>query len=637
MGQHPKSDESSQYPSLRGEGAPRATRRSDSERALWQEFLQAGNVQDFCRSWLPIQCRTLPRVQCAMVLLGPPEEGPFTPAAIWPHDRHDVTHLAGTAQRSLRERRGLVVDSSPSTGPDESSPEGYQVAYPIEISGRLHGVVVLAVDPFPKERLQAILRQLHWGAAGLEVMVRRAEAAESAEVNRRLQSVLDLVASVAESERFQAAAMGLVTRFATMFECERVSLGFIDGNQVRVSVLSHSAEFGKKTNLMRAIGSAMDEALDQHAVVTYPAREDSALLVTRKHEELARQHGTGEILTIPLESEGRILGGICLERLSGRPFDETTREICEAAAAIVGPIIETKRRDDRWLPQKVRESIALQVNRLLGSGFLTRKVVLGTLAAVVIFFCVARVDYRVTGPTSIEGAIQRVIAAPFNGYVRDASVRPGDVVGKGDLLCLLDDRDLQLEYLKWSSEKKQLVKQYHENMAMRNRAQIRITDAKIEQADAQMSLIQDQLARTRVVAPFEGVVVSGDLSQSLGAPVERGQVLFEIAPLDAYRVIVDVDERDIAEIAVGQTGEMILSSMSGRVHGFSVEKITPVTTAKEGRNYFQVEGSMLEAPEGLRQGMEGIGKIQVGRRMLIWAWTHTAIDWLRLKLWTWWP
>ena len=42
------------------------------------------------------------------------------------------------------------------------------------------------------------------------------------------------------------------------------------------------------------------------------------------------------------------------------------------------------------------------------------------------------------------------------------------------------------------------------------------------------------------------VVVSGDLTQSLGAPLERGQVMLELAPLDAYRVTLQVDERDIA-------------------------------------------------------------------------------------------
>jgi hypothetical protein len=131
--------------------------------------------------------------------------------------------------------------------------------------------------------------------------------------------------------------------------------------------------------------------------------------------------------------------------------------------------------------------------------------------------------------------------------------------------------------------------------------------------------------------------MSGDLSQSLGAPVERGQVLFEVAPLDEYRVIVEVDERDINEIKMGQQSELVLPSMPDQVFPFVIEKITPVSIAEEGRNYFRVEGRILENPERLRPGMEGIGKVTIDRRKLIWVWTHAAVDWLKLQMWRWWP
>jgi hypothetical protein len=35
--------------------------------------------------------------------------------------------------------------------------------------------------------------------------------------------------------------------------------------------------------------------------------------------------------------------------------------------------------------------------------------------------------------------------------------------------------------------------------------------------------------------------------------------------------------------------------------------------------------------------MEGIAKIDAGRRRLLWIWTHELIDWLRLQLWSFLP
>jgi len=633
MAQNPRGRDNDER-TLHPVGGPPEGHGTDPDRILWQQFAEAPTPKAFCQSWLPLQCRMLKGVRCAMVLLGNPDRGPFTPVAVWPDAKMSMNHLTGAAERALKERRGLLIEGDSA---EKTYPQAYHVAYPIEVSDKLHGVVVLEVEQHPKHDVQAVMRQLHWGAAWLEVLIRRTEALKSAEVNERLQSVLDLVASAVEHEDSYEAAMALVTRLATALDCDRVSLGFVSRRHVKVSVLSHTAEFGKQTNLMRAIGSAMDEAMDQHGVVVYPVPPDTTPLVTRAHEELYRQHGAGAILTIPLENKGRFVGGLTLERPADSPFDKATVEACETAAAVVGPILDTKRAEDRWLIRKAAESFATQLKRLLGPGYLVRKLIFILLLALVAFFYFFEVDYRVTAPTSIEGAVQRVVAAPFNGYIKEAPIRAGDLVKQGDVLCLLDDRDLKLERIKWITEREQLIQQYHEAMAKHDRAQIRITRAKIDQAKAQISLLDEQLARTRVMAPFNGVVMSGDLSQSLGAPVERGQVLFEVAPLHEYRVIAEVDERDITEIAVGQRSELIFPSMPREVFPFVVEKITPVSTAKEGRNYFRVEGRMGEASQRLRPGMEGIGKITIDRRRLIWVWTHKAIDWLRLQVWRWFP
>ena len=105
----------------------------------------------------------------------------------------------------------------------------------------------------------------------------------------------------------------------------------------------------------------------------------------------------------------------------------------------------------------------------------------------------------------------------------------------------LDDKDLQLERQKLTSEKDRHRREYRSAMADHERAQVAILSARIAQADAQIRLIDEQLGRMQIVAPLTGIVVSGDLSQSLDAPVERGEVLFEVAPLDAYRLVLQLD------------------------------------------------------------------------------------------------
>jgi multidrug resistance efflux pump len=450
--------------------------------------------------------------------------------------------------------------------------------------------------------------------------------------------VLETIATSVHHQRFQEAVTAVATELASRLRCERVCIGFLRGQHTEVRGVSHSATFGKKANLIRAIEAAMDEAVDQQATVVYPAPAQGPLQVTRSHAELHEQHGRAEISTVPFADGDRLLGAITLEMPSGEPLDAQTLRLCEHAASLLGPILEVKRKDDRWLIGKAVDSYKSQLNKLLGPRNAGLKLGVGTAAALLLFFLFVDGDYRVTADARLEGTVQRVVAAPLAGYVARAEARAGDTVTEGQVMAALDDRDLKLERLKWVSQRSQRQREQSEALAERDRAQAGILAAQIEQADAQIALLDEQLARVAVTAPFDGIVVAGDLSQSLGAPVERGDILFEVAPLDSYRVILEVDERDIGALAQDQTGSLALTGMPEDTLEIRVDKITPISTAEEGRNYFRVEASLLgEPPAALRPGMEGVGKVEAGRRKLIWIWTHKISYWIRMFFWSWWP
>ncbi|NLW35717.1 HlyD family efflux transporter periplasmic adaptor subunit [Syntrophorhabdus aromaticivorans] len=610
---------------------PKSTQAVKETQDLWRRFAEANNPQVFYESWLVLQCTMLKGVRCALLLIGAPDTGPFTPAAVFPNPSYNVTHLAPTAERALKDRRGLAEAVS------DGDTDLHHVAYPIDISGRIHGAVVLEVKGLSSIEVQEAMRQLHWGAAWLEVMLRRAEVFRSQETVERLQKVLDAVAGVIEHDKFRSAAMEFVTGIATKLECDRVSIGFKDDHHVCVAAISHSAEFDKHTNLVATLESVMDEAVDQQAVIIYPLLSDAPPLVTLAHEKLTREHGVSVICTVPLMEGGSLIGGMTLERLTERPFDESTIELVKTVAALAGPILEARRREERGLPAKAAKAAEIQVKKFTGPAHFGLKLAAVLVFVGIIFFTFAKGVHRVKAPTVLEGIVQRSVGAPFNGYVVEAPARPGDVVRQGAMLCRLDDRELTLERLKWWTQREQAEKQYSEAMAKHDRAQVLINEAKMDQAEAQVSLLDEQLSRTKIVAPFDGIVTSGDFSQSLGTPVERGQVLFEVAPLRGYRVIVQVDERDIGWVAIGQKGKLVLPSIPGTAFPLEVTRITPISTAKEGRNYFRVEADLQKTSPRLRPGMEGVAKVGAGHARLIWIWTHDVTEWIRLKIWSWWP
>jgi biotin carboxyl carrier protein len=610
---------------------------SDRDSALWSQLPAEATDENYCASWLSLQCGMIPGVTAGSVLLGSPDRGPYLFAANWPNGQDNKQQLAPTATQALQERSCMIVQRTARPDSNGSSQQWYEVAYPILVANRLYGVAVLKVSARPQAQLQAVLQQLSWGAAWLEVLVHRQNSKAHDAKNERLQMVLDALAPVLEHDKFIEAATALVTDLSVRLMCERVSLGFGDGRDIHVKAMSHSARFGKRANLTRAVEAAMEEASDQETCVIFPPESGTSLQFTRHHQDLAQQHGAGAVCSVPLGREGQIYGVLTFERLADNPFDRATVELCEAIAGLAGPILELKLSEDKSLKKRTLEALRKRMALLLGSGQIAPKMAaIGLLLALALSSAVTA-RYRVPAKTLIEAQTQRVAVAPFNGYIATARVRAGDVVRAGEILATLDNRDLKLEQLKWSSQKEQYEKQYNLAMAQRNAAQVKITAAQVAQADAELSLIDDQLARTHVRAPIDGLVVSGDLSQSIGAPAERGQVLFEVAPLDAYRVILQVDEREAAEVTLGQTGRIALSAFPTTPLDFVVDKITPVSAARDGRNYFRIEAKMDKAPAQLRPGMEGVGKIDIGQRRLIWLWTHRGVDWFRLWIWSWMP
>ena len=191
--------------------------------------------------------------------------------------------------------------------------------------------------------------------------------------------------------------------------------------------------------------------------------------------------------------------------------------------------------------------------------------------------------------------------------------------------------------MRWQSEHERLILKSREAMSKHDPGTSGQLDAQLRQTDAQAALTAEKLARTHLTAPIDGIVVSGDMSQSIGAPVETGKVLFEVAPLDDYRVIVRLDERDIRYARAGQTGQLLLHGMTGDSVNFTIQRVTSVAETDSGHNTFRVEGVLDGQTANLRPGMEGIGKIEVGRHSYAWVWTRSLVDWARMLIWSWTP
>lgn len=584
-------------------------------------------MKKILKTWLSQQCQILPGTTHAVLLAGAPDEGPYDQAYYWPDEQHDHTSLLRVTKAALGNKQA-VVKTRNNTAEETGEPLD-ALACPLFLNGKLFGVVGIEMTSRSQSMQQAMVQQLQAGVKWLETMT----LLQGQTARDQLVNLVDLVAVGLENEKFQAAATEVANELSKRFDCQRVSLGFKRYNRIRVEAISHSTKVEQQSSLVQMLRDAMNEAMDQEATLVYPLQTKDDVLITCCHALLSKSTQDAALCTVPLIKNAKVVGALSLERAKDKPFDNETISQCEQIGLLIGPVLEIRRQEERPIPAKILHAMQTWLGKLFGPKHLPLKSAVAFSLAGLIWLSLASGEMCISSASLLEAEVCRVVVAPQQGHIAEAPVRAGALVRAGEVLATMDDRDLQLELRKWQSQRAQLLKEYRKALASFDRAEIAILNAKRTQAEAQIRLVEQKLERTVLVAPFPGLVIKGDLSQSLGSPVERGEILFEVAQTDSYRVVLEVDDRDIGLISVGQRGKMKLSGLPDQLINLEIKRITPISASEDGRNYFRVEAAMESYSDLMRPGMEGIAKIDVGNAKLLWIWSRRLVGWLQLFAW----
>jgi RND family efflux transporter MFP subunit len=583
-------------------------------------------VEPELKDWLASQCRLIAGCQEGLLVLGSGPNAAGATCAQWPEPgAAPSAPLSATVAAALE--RGRICMQEPRAAQSDAVTH---LALPIAVEGRLVGAVGMTLQGVGPSESKAVAGELELGLS----MLRRILASRI-ELDR-VRAMMTTTSRLLDHEGLRRGAHAFSVELAGRLGCEQVAVGWMKGLRLRIVSLSNSTRFSEESDAVRDLRDAMREAIDQDAFVALPAEAALAPIETSAHSALMRSAGAQTTCTIPLAAHGHAVGAVTFVWTAANALDEAKRRQIRELSTLCGPLIELMARADAGPLSRIRRTWSGWCDRHFGG----QRLALAALAAAVAVLAVLAVvpgSYRVAARASLEGRVQRALVAAVPGYLAEANARAGDLVRAGEVLARLDDRDLQLAKRKWESRKAQLELEQREALADRDRTQVSILRAQIDQAAAELGLADESLTRTSVVAPFDGIVVVGDLDRSLGSPVEQGSVLFELAPLDGYRIIVEVDGRNIADVKPGQRGQLTLEALPDQPMPLVVERVTPVSTVADGRNYFRVEAALEEPVASLRPGMAGIAKIDAGTRRLLWIWTHEGLDWLRLRTWSWLP
>lgn len=470
------------------------------------------------------------------------------------------------------------------------------------------GIVGALLSPPHNDRsLQLLLLSLGW----LQLTL----AAASLAHNQRAAELLELMGHVASQAEERAAAQDWVNRTAAWARRE-----LPPGSELRLSLFEVRHDRARWW-------VAADVA---HAETGSPAVQAATEIAQRAFVE-GRELDEREAWALPLLERGEVVA-VLVAQGSTPPG---ARQVLRTSVTLAEPLLRHWRGAELPLPVQAWRALRRVGTRLRGPGHWAWKAGAAAVVALLVVLLAVPVDDRVTAHTVIEGRTRQLVTAPFEGFIAQAAVRPGDRVRRGQVLLRLDDRDLKLEQAKLRGEREQAAARLRQAMAEREAAAVAVASAELQGAEGQLALVEARLARTELVAPIDGLVVTGDWVQQLGGPVEAGKEMFEIAA-EGYRVVLHVPERDIARVHAGQRGVLRLAGQPHAGHDFELTRVTATASVQDGANGFRAEAAWVGEVPPLSPGMQGVAKVVVGTSNLLTIWTRESAAWLRLKLWQYW-
>ncbi len=255
------------------------------------------------------------------------------------------------------------------------------------------------------------------------------------------------------------------------------------------------------------------------------------------------------------------------------------------------------------------------------------------------------------------------ISANPSGRIEQLLVKEGDIVKKDQVLARIDstriaagerqsaaalegakadlaraEADVEVSRLVFERTKRmhgdklvsdQVFDQAYAELKMKTAA-VEAQKRRITQQEALLASTRDDLEKTAVVSPMNGVVTSLPKEEGetvIGAQSFSPTVIMTVADLSVMEVEVMVDETDIHNVRLGQPAEVRVDALEGVKikgevteigssaipRGLTSQQTSSTNTANQAKD-FKVEVTLKDPPASLRPGLNATADITTARK-----------------------
>lgn len=446
--------------------------------------------------------------------------------------------------------------------------------------------------------------------------------------------------ALARSGRFstpEELAFAITNHLRNKLGCEQVAMGLVLHRRVHILSVSGMDRIVTRSDGVRRMRAAMDECLDAGSPVVCQEESswasDSPASGHRLHKQWRAAAKGDAVASIPLRVDDRTVAVLSVRKRSGDAFNNDQIEDIRKHVEPFAPALLLTRKASRGLWTHACDSVVELARRCTSPERTAAKLTGVLVLAAALWFMFGTIHYQVTTPCAIIAAHGRHITVPFDGVLESAAAMVGDRVRAGQVLCRMDAADLEHLRAELTAEIAVLEREKDRAMAEDVPVEFQLAMANQRLARAKLDSLERRIERATVVSPIDGIIIAGDLSQRIGASLTKGDALFEVAPLNRYRLELRIAERDTDDVEQGMSGRFAVQARPEQAFSFRVMRVRPRAEVRRDKNVFIAEAEMASPFNWLRPGMEGVARVDVGKRAVWWVVLHRVIDTLRMTFW----
>ena len=237
--------------------------------------------------------------------------------------------------------------------------------------------------------------------------------------------------------------------------------------------------------------------------------------------------------------------------------------------------------------------------------------------------------HKVNANGKIQPEEEVQISSTITAWITSITVMEGDTVQPGQILISLDEKQYRAAYNQTLSgvksaeanlkqvkaQKKRTESLFEKNLISKQEleqieASFELASSQVDQARSLLLSREDELSKTKLLAPAYGIVTS--LTKEVGEMAVGGMfnpgVVMTIADLTRMEVLVDVNENDVVTVTVGDTAEIEVDAFPDTIFYGVVSEIAHTAQSmnlgsQEQVTNFKVKVKMIDPPGNIRPGM----------------------------------